>query len=1033
MAGMVAELKTNAVATASVPALVLGAAGTGKTSMLADAVAARIRDGEPPVLVLVATRQLASELRDRIVRAAGRTTVAPQVMTVHALCRTIVARFADAEDATPGLLTAPEQEFRIRELLGGSAVMWPDDLAQAIGTRAFAQQVRAVLARARQLGLDPAEVATAGVRAGEEGWASLGEFMAEYLDVLDAEQALDYAELVHRARLLLESPDVLDALRREYAAVYVDDWCELDPSQIGLVRALAGEAMPVVALADPDTAIYRFRGAHPRAAAEFVRLFASPAASPEVVTLRAAEHRPAQHLAACAGVARRLGAPALGAAEVGAYRGVASQALGRVDVLTFPDAATQGRYVAAELRAAHLDDGLAWGDMAVLVRAGRTQLPALARVLIDSGIPVEVAGDEIGLASELAVRPLLLGLEVAAAGGRPDADQATRLLMSGWGGFDAVTLRAVGRRLRAADPGAGGVPTDELVAQALAGLRDVPEVDADLVLRRDVLARAAAQMAAGGRPDAVLWTLWSAVPWADRLFAEAMRGGESAPRANHDLDVVCALFDLARESLAPGGVAGAAWFAAEVAQQQIPADSERTSAVAGRGVRLLTAHRAKGRRWPLVVVMGAQEGVWPDVRRRGSVFDPQRLGTAGLGEGTTTRDLVDTERRLFLLACTRATSRLIVTALEGTEGEEDRPSRFLGELGVPVRHVLEVPERLHTLRELVTELRRVAQDAAASPALRDAATRRLAALADAVDDDGRPLVPDADPARWWGLGEATSMVAPSTSATLRLTPSQVESLITCPRQYFLTREAKAEPPRESRTILGSVIHAVAERAALGDLGPESAAEALDAVWDDIPFAAAWLSGSERAEADAAVARFLAWQAGHDQADLVGVEVPFRARLDVAGRPVELVGTVDRLERLADGRLRVVDFKTGRTKPTVADAGATPQIGVYQLAIESGGFADVAPDAVGSGGASLVYLRHDDGPGWPKEFRQPSLTERPHLGDDPEELEHPTWVHHRIAQACDVLEAGRFDARPGGQCQWCPVRSSCPARSSQVVS
>ena len=1023
----------NPVAAASVPTLVLGAADTGKTSLLADAVAGRIRDGEPAALVLVATRQLASELRDRIVRAAGRTTVAPQVMTVHALCRTIVARFADPEDATPGLLTAPEQEFRIRELLAGSTVVWPDDIVQALGTRTFAQQVRAVLARARHLGLDPADVAEAGVRAGEPGWRALGAFMAEYLDVLDAEQTLDYAELVHRARLLLEDAGVLDALRREYAAVYVDDWCELDPSQMGLIRSLAGDAMPVVALADPDTAIFRFRGAHPRAAAEFLRLFASPTRTPEVVTLRVAAHRPALHLAACTGVARRLGAPALGAAEVDAYRNVASEAAGRIDALTFPDAATQGRFVAAELRTAHLEDGLAWGDMAVLVRAGRTQLPALARVLTDAGIPVEVAGDEIGLASELAVRPLLLGLEVAAAGGRPDADQANRLLMSGWGGFDAVTLRAVGRRLRAADPATGGVPTDELVAQALAGLREIGEEDADLALRRDALARATTLMAADARPDAVLWELWSAVPWADRLRAEAMRGGESSPRADHDLDVVCALFGLAGESLAPGGPAGAAWFAAEVAQQQIPADSERTSAVAGRGVRLLTAHRAKGRRWPLVVVTGAQEGVWPDVRRRGSVFDPQRLGTAGLGEGTTTRDLVATERRLFLLACSRATSRLIVTALEGTEGEEDRPSRFLGELGVPVRHVIDVPDRLHTLRELVTDLRRVAQDAAASPGLRDAAARRLAALADAVDDDGRPLVPDADPARWWGLGEATSLVAPASGPAMRLTPSQVESLITCPRQYFLRREARAEPPRESRTILGSVIHAVAERAATGDLGPESASEALDAIWDDIPFAAAWLSSSERAEADAAVARFLAWQAGHEHADLLGVEVPVRARLDVDGRPVELVGTVDRLERLADGRLRVVDFKTGRTKPTVAEAAATPQIGVYQLAIESGGFDEIAPDAGGSGGASLVYLRHDDAPGWPKEFRQPSLTEKPHLSDDAEERAHPTWVHHRIAQACGVLESGRFDARPGDHCQWCPVRSSCPARSSQVVS
>ena len=114
-------------------------------------------------------------------------------------------------------------------------------------------------------------------------------------------------------------------------------------------------------------------------------------------------------------------------------------------------------------------------------------------------------------------------------------------------------------------------------------------------------------------------------------------------------------------------------------------------------------------------------------------------------------------------------------------------------------------------------------------------------LADAVDDDGHPLAPDADPARWWGVREPTGTRAPAGEGPIRLSPSQVESLLTCPRKYFLAREARAEPPREIRTILGSVIHAVAERAASGELGPGDVDAALDGVWADIPFPAAGLS------------------------------------------------------------------------------------------------------------------------------------------------------------------------------------------------
>ncbi|MFP5415403.1 MAG: ATP-dependent helicase [Actinomycetes bacterium] len=1022
----------NVVAEATGPVLVLGGAGTGMTSLLVDAVAERIRSGERPALVFAATRQAASELRDRIVRAAGRTTLAPQVMTIHAFCLALVRRWADVEDTTPVLLTAPEQEFRIRELLRGWHEPWPAELDAAVATRAFAHQVRAVLARARQLGLDPVDVEAFGRSAGEPGWVALGRFMGEYLDVLDHEGRLDYAEVVHRARLLLERGDVLAAVRSTFGAVYVDDWCELDPAQIALVRALVPDGVPVVALADPDTSIYRFRGAHPRAASEFVRQFSGGAAPPVVRVLDVAWRHGSVQLGAMACVARRLGVASTDLASAQAYRSTRPAGQGRVQVLTFPDEATQARHIAAELRAAHLDHGMPWGEMAVLVRSGRSQIPPLARALVNDGIPVEVAGDEIGLASELAVRPLLLGLEVAGRGGAPDADEATRLLMSGWGGFDAVSLRTLGRLVRGADPSVGGTPSATLIAEALGGRREVPPAVSELAQRRDLLAAAAAQVAAGARPDEVLWGLWEGTDWPDRLRAECLRGGDGAPRASRDLDAVGALFQLAHESSAPSGAAGVQWFLAEVAQQQIPADSQRESAVSGRGVRVLTAHRAKGRHWGLVVVAGVQEGVWPDVRRRGSLFDAERLGSHGLGEPVLTRELVASERRLFLLACSRAQGRLLVTAVEGTEGEEDRPSRFLTELGLPARHVIDVPPRLHTLRALVAELRRVAQDDEESPGLRAAAALRLGRLADATDADGRALAPDADPSRWWGLVEPTSTAAPPPhQATLELSPSQVESVLTCPRKYFLSREVKAEPPRSSTTILGSVIHAVAERAASGELTHATASELLDQVWADIPFPAAWLSASERAEADAAVERFLAWQSGHEHADVVGVEVPFRAAVDVEGATVVLKGTIDRLERTGSGDLRVVDFKTGRSRPTQAEAAAMPQVGVYQLAVEAGAFGEVAPGAR-SAGASLVYLRHDDSPGWPKEFRQPSLVEKPHLGDDPTEQRHPTWVHHQVAQARAVLVSGSYDARPGGHCQWCAVRSSCPARSGQVI-
>lgn len=1029
------------------PLLVLGAAGTGKTALLVELVARRLRAGAAPALALCLTRQAASEVRDRVIRASGRTSLQPAVMTLHALCLALLTRYADPEDADVRLLTAPEQEFRLRELLAGrGAGLWPEGLVAAYGTRAFARQARAALARARQLGLDPDDVARAGEAAADPGWQGLGVFMAEYLDVLDAEGVLDYAELVHRTRILLGRPDVLAAVRGEFGAVYVDEFAELDPAQLALVRSLvpgqgADPGPAFVAFADPDTAIYRFRGAHPRSVGAFEELFGG-----ETVTL-GVRHRGSAALAAAArGVAARLPGPAVGAGALAAYRAPVPAAgrRGPAEVLTFPDEPAQARHVAAELRAAHLEGGLPWADMAVLVRAGRQQIPALSRALTDAGIPVEVAGDEIGLADELAVRPLLLALELAARDGGADADEAVRLLTSGWGGLDALAVRSLGRLLRGDAAGRGlstaGRTAADLIAAALNG-GPLPEPDAEgagpagaalalLAARRAVLERARAAVDEGRRPDEVLWILWDGTPWPGELRAAALASGDAAPAADRDLDAVVALFDLARESQAPAGEGGVRAFLAEVAAQQIPADLEREAAVRGRGVRVLTAHRAKGRQWRFVVVAGVQEGVWPDVRRRGSLFDPQRLTSAGLGPGVATRELVATERRLFLLAVTRPTERLLVTAVAGTEGEADQPSRFLAELGVPARHVLTPPARLHTLRALVAALRRAAVDETATPELRAAATTRLARLASETDDDGRPLVPDADPERWWGVRAPTSLTAErgERDRPVVLTPSQLASVLQCPRQFFLSREAKADPPRSSSAILGTVIHALAQHALAEGLTAENALEYLDQVWAGIPFPAPWFSASERAAAEQAVNRFMGWQEAHDAAEVVGVEVPFAADVEVEGAPVRLVGSVDRLERAPDGRLRVVDFKSGRSAPTVAEAAASEQLGAYQVAIEAGAF---GPSA-GSGGGQLVYLRlgEDD---YPKVFSQPSLAERPHLTDDPEELAHPTWVHHRLAVARRTIEGGRFDATPGGHCQWCPFGGSCPARSGQVIA
>ena len=1039
------------------PLLVLAGPGTGKTTTLVEAIVRRIDEGTHPdrILALTFSRKAAEQLRDRVTARVGRTMSASIGSTFHSFAYGLIRRYAPAElyVGPLRLLSAPEQDVVLRELLQDhpESVRWPDALRHALGTRGFAREVHAVLSRAREKGLDGEELQRLGETNGLPEFVAAGAFLEQYLTVLDGRGAVDYSDLIRRATI--EAAVHRDELRAAYAHVFVDEYQDTDTGQVALLRAIAGDGRDLVVVGDPHQSIYAFRGAEVRGVLDFPTDFPRADGAPaEVVALGTTRRFGPRLLTAAQRVAGRIGLPGsipesareaflAPTAEVGLY------GEGRVTVRTFDSDRAEAEHLADLLRRAHLEDGIAWDDMAVLVRSGRQSIPPLRRSLGAAGVPVEVASDEVPLVRDPAALPLIDALRVVLNLDNDDPDhvdhidaaRAEALLTGSLGGLDAGDVRRLARQLRQREKESAHaeqrlpVHSRELVRRAVVDVATLDGLTGPEVQRAtavgDLVRTTRAQLEEGATAEELLWTLWSGTSWPRRLRRQVEIGGGGARRAHRDLDSICALFDAAARAEETRDHVGVREFLATLVAQQIPADTLAERGARGAAVRLLTAHRAKGLEWRLVVVAHVQQDGWPDLRRRSSILGADRIGVDGLVPPTSLRETLTEERRLFYVACTRARERLVVTAVASRDDDGDQPSRFLDELGVTVETVEGRPPRTLSLAGVVAELRRNVADPDVSPALRAAAARRLARLA-SESAGGRLLVPMADPSTWWGTRSVSRSVRPVRDPDLPVPVSSsiIEHFEVCPTQWFLAREAGGVARQHQSANLGEMVHALAQRVAAGELepGPEGVDQLMghvEQVWDRLEFRTPWAKARELERIRSALARFLAWHHANTRT-LVGIEEPFRAVLELPnGERVALGGYADRLELDADGRVVVVDLKTGRSKPTDKSVLTNIQLGLYQLAVDHGAADELVDQGARAGGAELVQL------GLTNDDPRATVQQQPGQADDGPER---AALRDRLARAAELLRSESFPAVAGQQCRDCDFVPICPIKSAGHV-
>lgn len=1045
--------------------LVIGAPGTGKTTTVVEHVRRRIReDGLDPdsCLVLAPTRQAAARLRTEIGRGLGRTYAEPLARTSAALAFAVLRlAAAGSGEPLPRLLSGAEQDVVLRELLAGHACAgpsvrvprWPDHLAAALPTTGFRGQLRDLLMRAVEHGLEPDDLRRLADEHGRPEWDAAADVLQEYDEVtaLSEPGAYDPAWIgTAAADVLEEDPDLLARVQARIRLVAVDDAQELTASAARLLEVLRPPSADVLLVGDPDSSVLGFRGAVPD---RFVRLAndlhgrsvghpdgaarpggTSTAPGPPTVVLRN-RHRGGPELAeAWSRVSERIGTTA-GATHRrplplrSTAPSVPAQGGAPVEVAVARSRAQEVAYVARALRAAHLRDGVPWDEMAVVARAGAQQ-EAVRRALASGGVPVRVDRAGLPLGQDPAVTPLLVAYDVVTRDPdvpwRATPDEVVTLVTSPLGGVDPVHLRRLRRRLRAGELAEGGCRSaDEILVERLSepGLATTSPAElhpdlAPLVRLARVLdaGRAALTGEPAGSAEDVLWALWDTSGLARSWTRQALAGGALGARADRDLDAVLVLFAAAERYVdrLPGSRPRS--FLDHVRSAEVAADTLVVGARTGPAVEVLTPQACAGRQWRRVAVVGVQDGVWPDLRLRDTLLGSEALVAALRGLPVDGPESVraaqaqvrSDELRQFHVAVSRASEALLVTAVASTE---DQPSSFLALVDAEhqARPPVEVSPAL-TLRGLVGHLRREAVSAqrAGDVERRDAAVDTLLLLAEAD-------VSGAGADSWWDARDLSTGTPVTPEGPVRVSPSRVQTFLECPLQWFLTSRG-AESGDAVRAEIGTLVHDVV--AADPDGAQAELTAELERRWPELGLRPGWVADRQQREAREMVERYVRYVEESRAAgrQLVGTELELRVTVhpegEASGRDVQLAGQVDRLERDPEGDLVVLDLKTSRAKPAAAEIARHAQLGAYQVAVEEGAFEHLVPGAR-SAGAQLVQLGSGS--------RGPTTQAQPSLGSD----DDPGWARTMLLQTGEGMAGSTFPARVGPACRTCSARFSCP--------
>jgi DNA helicase II / ATP-dependent DNA helicase PcrA len=1016
------------------PLLVVGGAGTGKTTVLAERFAHLAASGVPPesILVLCLSPHAASTFRERLEdRLPGAYEELP-VTTFGGLCARILREEAleagidpfttpvGASDRVAMLLERIDDlPLRHHDLRGnpsaalGAIVQRIDRLKDELITAA-----------------DYAEWA-AGLPEDHARDREFAELYGAHERLLEQSGALDAGDLVLRAfRLLADKPDVRARVAARHRHLLVDDLQDASFAHGLLLRLLAPEGGDVTVTADDDQSIHRFRGA----ATKNVRDFRAEWPRAAIVRLERSFRAPDAVLRA----ARAVVEPAPERLE----KALQSDPGGEIAFWRCDSERAQAQAVATEVERLVAREDVAPERICVLVRSVRDEGQAVALALEERAVPYRLAG-AAAFFQRAEVRDLLAWLRLLVDPG--DAGAVVRALARPPVELRAIDLARVTQiaRRRKLD----------MVAALQAALESpqVPPEARDRIHQFLRLHRDAAEELDSARPDLYVHRL------VERLGLRRQLLFAATTEVVERLQNLAKFAELAAAYVRRAPHATARDFArsiAAVAEAGLP-EEEAAAGERAPGVRVMTMHDAKAFEFDYVYVLGLIAARMPGPRRRPIEPIPDALLKEAVPrDGRAVH--VASMRRLLYVAMTRTRRRLVLAYPERSErGGLQQPSPFAEEARAAAvveweRREEELFGPAETLQSTFRMLRdellaTVAQVGSRLGELRfdteldvsHAVVRylellKLSALLERGDQPVADLLPEVNArllqavtAEQREIFETSALddylldaerdeklraraVAQRTEPSLEaflprrgeglaLSATDIETYRTCPLKYKFARVFRipSEPTLNQR--FGILVHQVLERYHAAESGGlPTLLSLLEAGWRRGGFGDSEEERQLRAKATQALMRY------HDRsleedAEPVWFERPFRFRI---GRHL-LRGRVDRVDRLPTGAYELIDYKTGRPK-TAAQLREDVQLSLYAVGAREAWQLEAAQQA--------YYYVLDD--------------EKVPVERSDQDRE---WITETVLEVADGILSQGFEPTPSyAACSVCDYRIACPA-------